>query len=110
MASQPGGVATRSDEDADGAVAEHVFSPKDFRLNLETKLLVVHDAEPLPNLDSPAIRKLTWEHVVSDRPESSAPTEATTLPLPPPRRIPPPPPVPTSSFQPPPPAPVAQPD
>ena len=109
LASQPGGVATRSDEEAEGAVAEHVFSPKDFRLNLETKLLVVPDAEPLPNLDSPSIRKLTWEHVVPDRPESSSPNAATTS-LPPPRRIPPPPPVPTSSFQPPPPAPVAQPN
>ena len=39
LASQPGGVATRSDEEAEGAVAEHVFTPKDFRLNLETKLV-----------------------------------------------------------------------
>ena len=67
LASQPGGVATRTDQEVDDAVTEHVFSPKDFRLNLDAKLAVVVDAEPLPNLDSPAIRTLTWEHVVPDR-------------------------------------------
>ena len=62
------------------------------------------DDEPLPNLDNPAIRKLTWEHVVPDRPVQSAPSAATTVPLPPPSRVPPPlPPRPAMPPQPPPP-------
>jgi hypothetical protein len=109
LASQPGGVATRTDEEPDDAAAEHVFSPKDFRLNLGTKLAVAPEPEPLPNLDNPAIRTLTWEHVVPDRPASSPPGVTTTVPLPPPSQVPPPPPVPSSGFQPPAPAPLPQP-
>ena len=123
LAGQPGALATRAEGgEADGVVAEPVFTPKDFRLNLGARLagadeeplpvvaarLGVADEGPLPNLDSPSIRKLTWEHVVPDRPASSAPSAATTVPLPPPRRVPPPPPLPVTTFQPP--APVATPE
>jgi hypothetical protein len=130
LAGLPGGVATRPEGEPEAHAAEPVFSPKDFRLNLGARLAVadeeplppvglrlsVADEEPLPtvasrrgtaddellpNLDNPAIRKLTWEHVVSDRPASSAPSAATTVPLPPPRRVPPPPPQPVAMFQPP---------
>jgi hypothetical protein len=114
LAGQPGAVATRAEDEADSAAAEPVFSPKDFRLNLGARLAVADEPltsvaahlgvvadEPLPNLDSPAIRKLTWEHVVPDRPESSAPSAATLAPLPPPRRVPPPPPQPVNKFEPP---------
>ena len=86
QASQPGAVATRSDEEPEASAAEQVFTPQDFRLNLGARL--VPDEEPLPNLDNPAIRKLTWEHVVPDRPASSTPSAATTVPLPPPSRVP----------------------
>ncbi|HVE20222.1 MAG TPA: hypothetical protein VNB52_14100 [Ilumatobacteraceae bacterium] len=100
QASQPGAVATRSDEGPDVAAAEQVFTPQDFRLNLGARL--VPDEEPLPNLDNPAIRKLTWEHVVPDRPASSTLSAATTVPLPPPSRVPPPlPPAPATALQPP---------
>ena len=135
LASEPGALATRAENDAVAAVAEPVFTPKDFRLNLGARLgvatedppitgtppavaeepltavaarLGVTDNDPLPNLDSPAIRKLTWEHVVPDRPASSAPSSATLVPLPPPRRVPPPPPQPVSTFRPP--APVGTPE
>jgi len=114
LAGQPGAVATRSEDGADAVATEPVFSPKDFRLNLGARLaatdeasptvaahLGVVDDEPLPNLDSPAIRKLTWEHVVPDRPASSAPSAATLVPLPPPSRVPPPPPQPVNAFRPP---------
>ncbi len=104
LAGQSGALATRSDEEEVDPAVEPVFSPQDFRLDLRAKLAVATE-EPLPNLDSPAIRKLTWEHVVPDRPVSTAPSATTTVPLPPPRRVPPPPPLPTSSLQPP--APVA---
>jgi hypothetical protein len=107
QASQPGAVATRSDEEPEASAAEQVFTPKDFRLNLGARL--VPEKEPLPNLDkplpdldTPAIRKLTWEHVVPDRPASSTPSAATTVPLPPPSRVPPPlPPAPVTSLLPP---------
>ena len=100
QASQPGAVATRSDEEPEASAAEQVFTPKDFRLNLGARL--VPDEEPLPNLDNPAIRKLTWEHVVPDRPASSTLSAATTVPLPPPSRVPPPlPPAPATALQPP---------
>ena len=98
QASQPGAVATRSDEDSSASAAEHVFSPKDFKLNLGAR--VAPDEEPLPNLDNPAIRQLTWEHVVPDRPASSAPSAA-TVPLPPPSRVPPPLPPAPATLQPP---------
>ena len=52
---------------------------------------------------------MTWEHVVPDRPASSAPSAATLVPLPPPRRVPPPPPQPVSTFQPPAPSPLPKP-
>lgn len=98
-AAEPGAVATRSEDGEAGPAAdEPVFSPQDFKLNLGVRLAATED-EPLTDLDSPAIRKLTWEHVVPDRPASSAPSAATTVPLPPPRRVPPPPPV--AAFQPP---------
>ena len=106
LAGQPGAVATRSEGgETDPASAEPVFSPRDFKLNLGVRLAQNAD-EPLPNHDSPAIRKLTWEHVVPDRPASSASSAATTAPLPLPRRVPPPPPV--ATFQPP--APVVEPE
>ncbi|MDP9463884.1 MAG: hypothetical protein M3P52_04610, partial [Actinomycetota bacterium] len=85
LASQLGAVATRADEESDTVAAEPVFSPLDFRLNLGARLADV--ADPLPNLDSPAIRKLTWEHVVPGRPTSSVPRVETTVPLPPPPPI-----------------------
>jgi hypothetical protein len=107
LAAQPGAVATRTGDEPEAAAPEHVFSPKDFRLDLRAKLAVAED-EPLPNLDSPAIRKLTWEHVVPDRPASSAPSAAALVPLPPPRRVPPPPPPKASvTLEPPAPAVVA---
>ena len=100
QASQPGAVATRSDEGAEASAAGQVFTPKDFKLNLGAR--PAPDDEPLPNLDNPAIRKLTWEHVVPDRPASSTPSAATTVPLPPPSRVPPPSPLaPATSLQPP---------
>ncbi|MEP7046667.1 MAG: hypothetical protein ABI949_08315, partial [Ilumatobacteraceae bacterium] len=113
VASQPGGVATRTEGQGDAPVVEPVFTPKDFRLNLGARLGVVEEApppgtvEPLSDLDNPAIRKLTWEHVVADRTESSTPpskspphTSATTVPLPPPSRVAPPAP-PKPPFEPP---------
>ncbi len=106
MAGQPGAVATRGEGEPETASAEPVFSSQDFRLNLGARMAVVDTDALLPNLDSPAIRKLTWEHVVPDRPAPSAPSAATHVPLPPPRRVPPPPPLP-ASFQPP--VPVAAP-
>src|SRR3954449_7794256 len=100
LAAEPGGVATRPDDDP-AAGGEHVCSPKDFRLDLRARLEISED-EPLPNLDSPAIRKLTWEHVVPDRPVQSTPSAATIVPLPPPSRVPPPlPPPPAMPLQPP---------
>ena len=101
MAIEPGAVATRLDADADAASAtEPVFKPGDFRLNLQARL--AEPAERLTNLDTPSIRKLTWEHVVPDRPASSAPSAATIVPLPPPRRVvPPAPPQPAESLGPP---------
>ena len=98
QASQPGAVATRSDEGSAASAAEQVFSPKDFKLNLGAR--VTPEVEPLPNLDNPAIRQLTWEHVVPDRPASSTPS-ATTVPLPPPSRVPPPLPPAPATMQPP---------
>ncbi|HZX53168.1 MAG TPA: hypothetical protein VFE86_00735, partial [Ilumatobacteraceae bacterium] len=99
LAAEPGGVATRPDDAAIGG--EQVFTPKDFRLDLRARLEIADD-EPLPNLDSPAIRKLTWEHVVPDRPVQSTPSAATIVPLPPPSRVPPPlPPRPAMPLQPP---------
>jgi hypothetical protein len=98
--SQPGAVATRTDEAPEPPAAGQIFTPKDFKLNLATRR--DPDDEPLPNLDNPAIRKLTWEHVVPDRPASSTLSAATTVPLPPPSRVPPPvPPAPATSLQPP---------
>ncbi|MEY2521862.1 MAG: hypothetical protein QOJ66_427, partial [Ilumatobacteraceae bacterium] len=88
QASQPGAVATRQDEGPEASAAKQVFTPKDFRLNLGARL--VPDEEPLPNLDNPTIRKLTWEHVVPDRPASSTSSAAPTVPLPPPGQVPPP--------------------
>ena len=100
QASQPGAVATRTDEEPQASAAKQVFTPKDFKLNLGARL--EPDEEPLPNLDTPAIRKLTWEHVVPDRPAPSTPSAATTVPLPPPSRVPPPLPAATvTSLQPP---------
>ncbi len=104
MASQPGAVATRAgDQDADAPVGDLVFSPLDFRLNLQAKL--ADPAEPATVLDSPSIRKLTWELVVPDRPEEPAASAATTVPLPPPPQAPPvpppPPPAPPAPFEPP---------
>ncbi len=95
MADQPGRVKTRPDEESDSAASGQVFSPKDFRLNLSARLAAADDTPladvgTLANLDNPAIRKLTWEHVVPDRPSSSESSSATSAPLPPPRRVPPP--------------------
>ena len=96
--SQPGTVATRSDEAPDVNAAGQVFSPKDFRLNLGTRLAPADESPP--NLDNPAIRKLTWEHVVPERAESPATSATTTAPLPPPNRVAPPlPPEPTTTLQ-----------
>jgi len=101
LATEPGRVATRADDAA--TETEHVFTPKDFRLDLRARLAIAED-EPLPNLDSPEIRKLTWEHVVPDRPVQSTPSAATSVPLPPPSRVLPPlPQRPTMPLQPPPP-------
>jgi hypothetical protein len=105
LASEPGAVATRLDDEPDPSATEPVFSPRDFRLNLKARL--ADPAEPLTDLDSPAIRKLTWEHVVPDRPASSTPSAATIVPLPPPSRVlPPSPPAALAAlpFEPPPPA------
>jgi hypothetical protein len=100
LASQPGAVATRSeDQEGEAAAPDLVLKPLDFRLNLQARL--AEPAEPLTNLDSPSIRKLTWEHVVPDRPEEPAPSAAATVPLPPPAQVPPPPPL-ATSFEPPP--------
>jgi hypothetical protein len=100
QASQPGAVATRSDEGPEASAAKQVFTPKDFRLNLGARL--VPDEEPLPNLDNPTIRKLTWEHVVPDRPASTTSSAAPTAPLPPPSQVPPPlPPALATALQPP---------
>jgi hypothetical protein len=99
LADQPGRVKTRPDEESESAASEQVFSPKDFRLNLNARLAAAADTPladagaALANLDNPAIRKLTWEHVVPDRPassSSSASSSAASAPLPPPRRVPPP--------------------
>lgn len=91
LASQPGAVATRSDDqEAEAPAADLVIKPLDFRLNLQARL--AEPAEPLTNLDNPSIRKLTWEHIVPDRPEEPVPTAATPVPLPPPAQVPPPPP------------------
>jgi hypothetical protein len=76
-----------------------VLKPLDFRLNLQARL--AEPAEPLTNLDSPSIRKLTWENVVPDRSEEPAPSAAATVPLPPPAQVPPPPPPSATSFEPP---------
>ena len=38
LAGQPGGLATRPEDEADDGVAEPVFTPKDFRLNLGARL------------------------------------------------------------------------
>jgi hypothetical protein len=101
LASQPGAVATRSeDQEAEAPAPDLVLKPLDFRLNLQARL--AEPAEPLTNLDSPSIRKLTWEHVVPDRPEEPAPSAAATVPLPPPAQVPPPPPPSATSFEPPP--------
>jgi hypothetical protein len=108
LASEPGTVATRTEgeagddaaEAASAPATEPVFKPRDFRLNLQARL--AEPAEPLTDLDSPAIRKLTWEHVVPDRPASSAPSAATIVPLPPPSRVvPPAPPRPAKPLEPP---------
>lgn len=101
LASQPGAVATRSeDQEAEAPASDLVLKPLDFRLNLQSRL--AEPAEPLTNLDSTPIRKLTWEHVVPDRPEEPTPSAAATVPLPPPARVPPPPPPSAASFEPPP--------
>ena len=97
QASQPGAVATRPDEGPEAAVAEQVFTPNDFKLNIGARRATAE--EPLPNLDNPAIRKLTWEHVVRDRSTSPTPSSTTAVPLPPPSRVPPPlPPAPPTSL------------
>ena len=96
MTGEPGTLATRAQDESP---AEPVFSPQDFKLNLRTRLELIGQTpadeavsgDHQNNLDSPAIRKLTWEHVVPDRPASSASSAATLVPLPPPRRVPPPP-------------------
>ncbi len=98
LASQPGAVATRSDDQEVEALAtDLVIKPLDFRLNLQARM--AEQAEPSTNLDTPSIRKLTWEHVVSDRPEEPAPPAATTVPLPPPAQVPPPPPPPPPAVK-----------
>jgi hypothetical protein len=101
---EPGALATRADDEP---TAEPVFSPQDFKLNLRTRLELSDEVVPeenQTNLDSPTIRKLTWEHVVPDRPASSALSAATLVPLPPPRRVnPPSPPRPAMTVQKPPP-------
>ncbi|MGZ4741260.1 MAG: hypothetical protein ACXVLM_18715, partial [Ilumatobacteraceae bacterium] len=93
LASQPGAVATRSgDQEPEAPATDLVIKPLDFRLNLQARL--AEQAEPSTTLDTPSIRKLTWEHVVSERPEEPVPPAATTVPLPPPAQVPPPPPPP----------------
>lgn len=101
---EPGAVATRSDEAPVEDSAEVVFTPMDFRLNLQARL--AEPLELLTNLDSPSIRKLTWEQVVPERsetaPEAETPaTVAPDVPLPAPRRVLPPlPPLPAMPFEP----------
>lgn len=101
-------MATRSEgQEPDPPSAEPVFSPLDFRLNLQARLAgSAEPVEPLTNLDSPSIRKLTWEHVVPGRPEEPTPNVAAstpaTVPLPPPARVAaPPPPLPPQLLEPP---------
>ena len=64
---------------------EPLLKPLDFRLNLGARRS--EPVEPLPNLDSPAIRKLTWEHVVPGRSESSPATSSASAALPLPSRV-----------------------
>lgn len=117
LAGEPGALATRPDVEEDSTPVEPVFKPRDFRLNLEARLSGTA-AEPLTDIDSPGIRKLTWETVVPDRPQtaseavtsepagtaapSPAAAAATPDPLPPPRRVTPPaPPRPADPLEPP---------
>ncbi|HEY7625810.1 MAG TPA: hypothetical protein VH761_02040 [Ilumatobacteraceae bacterium] len=71
-------------------VPEVVFTPQDFRLNLQARL-----AEPLDgltDLDSPAIRKLKWEQVVPERLEGAETPPSTPVVEHPVTTVPPPPP------------------
>lgn len=76
-ASKPGAVATRSEEVPVQETPAVVFTPNDFRLNLEAKL--ADPVELLTDLDKPSIRKLTWEQVVPERLESAEPIPPTTV-------------------------------
>jgi hypothetical protein len=102
LASQPGALATRADnQEADAPAEDLAFAPLDFRLNLQARLAA--PVEPATSLDNPSIRKLTWEHVVPDRVDDPVPSAVTPVPPPPPLAVPPPPPPPVAStpFEPP---------
>jgi hypothetical protein len=71
VASKPGAVATRSEAVPVQDVPEVVFTPQDFRLNLQARL--AEPIEGLTDLDNPSIRKLTWEQVVPERLEPTDP-------------------------------------
>ena len=64
LAITPGAIATRSEENPVHGPAEVVFTPQDFRLNLQARL---NGSVEVPDLDQPSIRKLTWEQVVPER-------------------------------------------
>ena len=105
LASQPGALATRTDEQEENApAAEPAVAPLDFRLNLKSRL--AEPSEPLTTREHPLIRKLKWEHVVSDLPQEPSPIGATPVPLPPPPPVPPPP-ITSVPFEPPVSTPVA---
>ncbi|MEY2446511.1 MAG: hypothetical protein QOE00_3091 [Ilumatobacteraceae bacterium] len=104
LASQPGTLATRPDEQEETAPGVDAdVAPLEFRLNLKARL--AEPSEPLTTREHPLIRKLKWEHVVSDLPPEPSPIGATPVPLPPPPA--PPPPTPSATFQPPISSPVA---
>lgn len=64
LAITPGAIATRSEEHPVQEPIEVVFTPQDFRLNLQARL---NEPQELTDLDQPSIRKLTWEQVVPER-------------------------------------------
>jgi hypothetical protein len=64
LAITPGAIATRSEEHPVHEPANVVFTPQDFRLNLQARL---KEPVELTDLDQPSIRKLTWEQVVPEK-------------------------------------------
>jgi hypothetical protein len=70
-----GAVATRADDTDLYSDSSSGPAPFNFKLNVGARLAdVTESAAPLPDLDSPLIRKLTWEHVDAD--ESDLPVAA----------------------------------